>query len=265
MLPASSRMPARCGLITFLCAVLFSLPVRAQAGDRNPSFLGAIDITPISSTPEGRFEIRLYHKNGEDLTSYLSRNRSYTAVTVNGYIAVTSRGYSFPRKSGNDTQPSFVHNFNHEVFAKLRQKIITTYGQQPDASDLVSFVNGYIEKKDYRRGFDVASQVAETREGDCTEHATLLVSLMRMFKIPSKMVLGIKMFRDGGHYLAFGHAWVEYVDHGTWRAADPTLASEVDGSYLPTGTLEDEGLNFSLDLISILQRLPYRIEISGPW
>ncbi len=256
-------MTALSGLIKTLFASVLLLPVLALAGDGKLPFLSSIELAPIPDAPAGRFEIRLFHKGSRGLAPYLARERSYIVVVKEGHTSVMSRGYSFPRKAGGSTVPSFVNNFDHQAFTKLRQEIIAKYGERPAAVALIEFVNKYIEKKDYRRGFDVASQVAETREGDCTEHATLLVSLMRMFKIPAKMVLGIKMFRDGDQYLAFGHAWVEYIDHGKWKAADPTLAADVDGSYLPVGTLEDEGLDFAMDLISVIQRMPYRIEISG--
>jgi transglutaminase-like putative cysteine protease len=250
-------------LIGTLFVIASLLPTHALAGDNTLSFLSSIKVAPIADAPEGRFEIRLFYKDGRRLTSYLAKERSYTVVPKKEYLSVTSRGYSFPRKIAGNTAPSFVDNYDHKIFGKLKQEIIGNYGKKPGAASLIEYVNKYIEKKDYRRGFDVASRVAETREGDCTEHATLLVALMRMFNIPAKMVMGIKIFKDSDRYLAFGHAWVEYIDQGKWKAADPTLAEDVDDTYMPVGTLEDEGLDFSMDFISVIQKMPYRIEISG--
>jgi hypothetical protein len=251
------------GLIKTAFVIVLLLSAPASAGDGQSLFLSSIATAPIAGAPEGRFEIRLFHKEGGKLASYLARERSYAVIEEKEYVAITSRGYSFPRKAAGSIAPSFVNNFDRSVFAKLKQEITGRYGQRPAPAGLVEYVNKYIEKKDYRRGFDVASQVAETREGDCTEHAILLVSLMRMFRIPAKMVLGIKMFKEGDQYLSFGHAWVEYIHEGKWKAADPALAAEVDGSYIPVGVLEDEGLNYAMDLILVLQKMPHRIEISG--
>ncbi len=260
---AGSPVNARAGAIVTVLVIAFLLATQAPAGDAGLSFLSSIELAPIPGAAGGRYEIRLFHRDSGELASYLAGKRSYAVARGNGYLSVTSRGYSFPRKAAGSIQPSFVNNFDHPAFMKLRREITLKYGERPSAAHLIEYVNAYIEKKDYRRGFDVASQVAETREGDCTEHAILLVSLMRMFKIPAKTVLGIKMFGNAAPYRAFGHAWVEYIDQGAWKAADPTLAADVDESYLPVGTLEDEGLNFSMDLVSVIQRMPSRIEISG--
>lgn len=56
---------------------------------------------------------------------------------------------------------------------------------------------------------------------------------------------------------------VEYIYNGVWRAADPTLLTKVDYTYIPLGVLENEGLDFKMGLLSIMERYPYRIEVSG--
>jgi hypothetical protein len=247
-----------------LFAIVLLLASSAGAGENPSPFLSDIELKRIEGAPKGRFEIRLFHKDPGILASYLASERSYTVIRSKEYVTITSERYSFPRKTGgNGRKPSFVVDYSLEVFQPIRKEIVAAYGVRPGDADLVEFVNRYIEKKSYTRGFDVASRVVERREGDCTEHAVLLVSLMRMFKIPAKMVMGIKMIGVGDGYVAVGHAWVEYIHEGKWRAADPTLAIPVDQTYIPVGALENEEMDFGMDLISLLQKLPYRIEASG--
>jgi transglutaminase-like putative cysteine protease len=246
-----------------LFAVVLLLPSIAAAEGNRPLFLGAIEITPIQTAPGSRFEARLYHKDISILASYLRTERSYRVVEEKQYLALTSDRYSFPRKIAAGIKPSFVHDYNLGVFQRLRRDITEKYGASPAEADLIEYVNQYIDKKNYTRGFDVASRIAERKEGDCTEHAVLLVSLLRMFNVPATMVMGIKMFKTDTGHAAFAHAWVEYLHDGTWRAADPTLAMEVDRSYIPVGALENEDVDFAMDLVPVLQKLPVRIEISG--
>lgn len=248
--------------IKTLFVVVLLLASPAAAGDNPPPFLSVIELKPIC--PGDRFEVRLFHKEPGILASYLATERSYLIIENKDYLAITSDRYSFPRKTGGiEIKSSFINDYDQEMFQRIRKEITAAYGAAPGDADLVEFVNKYIEKKSYTRGFDVASRVVEKREGDCTEHAVLLVSLMRMFKIPAKMVFGIKMFKFEDGYGAFGHAWVEYIHKGKWKAADPTLATAVDRSYVPFGVLENEDMDFTMDLASLLQKMPYRVEASG--
>lgn len=254
------------GFMKTLLTIALLLAAPAHAGDNPSPFLGDIELKRIEGAPEGRFEIRLYHKDTGSLASYLTKERSYAVSEHKEYAAITSRRYSFPRKTGGvDMAPSFIIDYNLEVFQQLRKEIIAAHGAGPGGENLAAYVNRYIENKNYTRGFDVASRVAERKEGDCTEHAALLVSLMRMFKIPAKMAFGIKIFtgREGEGYGAFGHAWVEYLDNGKWKAADPTLGMDVDHTYIPLGVLKNEEMDYSMDLVALIQRQPYRVEEAG--
>ena len=75
------------------------------------------------------------------------------------------------------------------------------------------FVRAYITKKDLNVGFGSAEETAESREGDCTEHAVLCAALGRVVGLPTRCVVG------------FG-----YIPPGD---AEPTIANSVDSN---TGT-----------------------------
>jgi transglutaminase-like putative cysteine protease len=73
-----------------------------------------------------------------------------------------------------------------------------------------------VKSKDLSVGFATASEVARTRQGDCTEHAVLLAALLRGAGIPSRTVSGL-IYADqfAGHEGIFGyHMWTQ-----AWIAA----------------------------------------------
>ena len=53
------------------------------------------------------------------------------------------------------------------------------------AQALRGFVHRYVRAKDLSVGLATASEVALTRQGDCTEHAVLLAAMLRVVGIPS--------------------------------------------------------------------------------
>ncbi|MDH3973443.1 MAG: transglutaminase-like domain-containing protein [Deltaproteobacteria bacterium] len=243
---------------------LFFYPQGTLAAEKKLVFLGNIEFTPIKGYSPDDFELRLFIKEKTGLLKHLTEERSYHIINKSEYLAIKSRHYSFPGKTGySKVEPSFIIDFDIELFKPIRNEIIEKYGKKPEPEDLVRYVNHYIKDKNFNRGFDIASVIARKKEGDCTEHAILLVSIMRMFKIPAKMAMGIKVFTEKGVTRAFGHAWVEYIFNGKWKGADPSLLTEVDHSYIPMGTLDREGLDYAMGMVTLFNRMPYRLEGSG--
>jgi transglutaminase-like putative cysteine protease len=128
------------------------------------------------------------------------------------------------------------------LIAELRRN-----SPSPQAADVTAFVAKHIEHKHLARGFDIASVVARTREGDCTEHAVLTAALLRGVGIPSHVVTGVVLFEADGKRQAFGHAWTEYYDGERWRLSDATAVGLATDQiiYLPVGVLRSEGPGFS--------------------
>jgi hypothetical protein len=97
------------------------------------------------------------------------------------------------------------------------------------AEQLRGFVYRYIANKGLDVGFASASEVARSRQGDCTEHAVLLAAMLRADGIPARVVSGlIYADRFAGQRHIFGyHMWTQaIVDRGTgpaWVDLDATL------------------------------------------
>jgi hypothetical protein len=80
-----------------------------------------------------------------------------------------------------------------------------------------------IEKQAGVRGSATALEVLQNGAGDCTEHAVLVVALMRAAGIPARTVNGIVLGSDGaGNGIAGYHAWAE-IWLGQWIGVDATV------------------------------------------
>jgi hypothetical protein len=142
-------------------------------------------------------------------------------------------------------RPSLVIDYDERPVVGVRADAVRLCGDAPTMDQLRVFVDRYIEHKDMARGFDIASQVARRKEGDCSEHAVLLAALGRSFGYPSRVVLGLVVLPIGGAFRAFGHAWVEYHDGTRWRVSDAAVPPEAEPRYVPMQILGDESAAFA--------------------
>ena len=123
---------------------------------------------------------------------------------------------------------------NHEDAAvrRLLSPIYVDCGPRPPgyrADQLRRIAHEHIESKDLSVGFATASDVARTRQGDCTEHAVLLAALFRGAGIPSRCVTGL-VYADqfAGHEGVFGfHMWTQAWVVEQWVDYDATLPDGV--------------------------------------
>lgn len=97
------------------------------------------------------------------------------------------------------------------------------------ADKMRKYVTDYISRKGLDVGFATATEVAETRGGDCTEHAVLLAAVARASGIPARGVGGLvgvpSSFRkDAKGPMDFGfHMWTQVYIHGKWVDIDAAM------------------------------------------
>ncbi|HEX3726238.1 MAG TPA: transglutaminase-like domain-containing protein [Pirellulales bacterium] len=86
---------------------------------------------------------------------------------------------------------------------------------------LEHYVHDIVATKDFSQTFATAAETAQSRQGDCTEHAVLLAALARACGIPSRVAIGLVYVpRSQG----FGyHMWTELFLDGEWTPFDATL------------------------------------------
>lgn len=98
---------------------------------------------------------------------------------------------------------------------------------------LEKFVRGAVTEKNFSQAFASAAEVAQTREGDCTEHAVLLTALLRARNIPARCAMGLVYFpQDQGAGFAY-HMWSEAWINDRWIPLDGTLGrGGIGGGHL---------------------------------
>jgi transglutaminase-like putative cysteine protease len=163
--------------------------------------------------------------------------------------------------------PSFVVDWNEPAVEALRAALVAEHGERPTLEALREFAGRSIPKKTLERGWDLASLVARSGVGDCTEHAVLLAALARSVGRPARVTVGVLLGATGEGAEAFGHAWAEVHDGSAWRLLDATPVAGEDKTrvhYLPLFTLADEGPGFSIALAAATQALwVQEIELLG--
>lgn len=159
---------------------------------------------------------------------------------------------------------SFVVDFDEPAVTSL----LNEFPPGEDARSvevLVQFVHEAITDKTYGRGFDVASQVASSRAGDCTEHAVLLAALARALNMPARVAVGLLLVEHEGVLQSLGHAWTEIYDGERWLIADATLVQEqLPGAttrYVPLLELTNEGPGYAMNLGELALYQPSRVEV----
>lgn len=137
------------------------------------------------------------------------------------------------------------------------------------ARQIEAFVSGYIKQQNFSIGYASAREVAESRQGDCSEHAVLTAALCRAVGIPARVVSGL-VYTDnlaGQKNVFGGHAWAEAYIGGVWIGLDATRAPQgygpghialAKGNGNPTDFLNLTTVfgSFTIDKVTVLPPLP---------
>lgn len=108
-------------------------------------------------------------------------------------------------------------------------KALTSAGDEAIARAAYHFVVHNIRKSAYLAARRGVKTTLERQEGDCTEHASLFVSLMRAKGIPARVCAGF--MREGSHLKPeLYHNWAEFFTEGRWVMVDPFL-ERFDSGY----------------------------------
>ena len=231
----------------------------------NELFMATIPVEPsasLSSIAEGDLTARLWTNHASGIQDVVS---GFDGIEV---IATTPEAITlkFTRSPSRTEPPADQHRLPSFVIDSEAESIATiaaSLGDAPTVDELTDFVFAHIDNKTYSRGFDLAARVAESGEGDCTEHAVLLAALARHFEYPARVTLGVVLIENRRDVLAYGHAWTEIFVDGDWQVADATRLSadrSVRGvRYIPLGGLDNEGLGYAMSLLEHAARFPARI------
>lgn len=206
--------------------------------------------------------------------------RAATLIEAGGALALIGRGAghvivraaSRPVLGGVPTsrhrEPSFVIDYDEPAVGAAFDRLLAAAGADPAPGAIGPFVHDFIADKSYAGHFDLASRVATTRRGDCTEHAVLTAALARAGGLPARVVLGVVVVEGADGSAAYGHAWTEIHAGPAWQLVDatrPEAPAEVSRvRYLPLIALDDEGPGYAVDLLRLAAAHPARITVQPP-
>lgn len=214
-------------------------------------FLSAISLELSPKLESGTIELVAPDYKGATLGELNARNLLLSRTSegrISARLTWPSYTASLEPVKERETRCSFVVDCDEPSVLRVEAALQKDH-PSPSARDVIEFVAKFIDHKHMARGFDIASVVAQKREGDCTEHAVLTAALLRASGIPSHIVTGAVVVQIEGKLLAFGHAWAESHDGKNWQLADATNVGQPPQAvaYLPLRVMRNEGPGFAHD------------------
>jgi transglutaminase-like putative cysteine protease len=175
---------------------------------------------------------------------------------------------AYPEISGSTArtwlEDTFVIDYRDHEVATLQAEFHQAQAGRPWARQaLTDFVAASMTPS-VGHAWEIASQVAHSRNGDCKQYAVLTAALARSAGIPARVAIGLALLEREGQYASFGHAWAETREDGHWAVADAAL-KKYPGivRYLPFGILDDEGPGFQLGVMRATPAWVQRVSIIG--
>ena len=254
--------------LALLAALLAATPVRAEGvglyiyklGEQAFPAAGLGDDTPVTAELEVR--------NSGQTASALLRYSTVKLLEQGGdELLVLSRPGDRIKlaPTAAHSRASFVIDFDEPPVAALAERMSASSAGRPTPLEMQQFVYDFISDKSYARNQGVASQIAQSAAGDCTEHATLLTALARAHGYPSRVVFGVLMLQTGETVNAFGHAWTEIHDGEQWLVLDATLPGQGEDvwmRYLPFMPMTNEGPGFLMGMVALTNVWPAKVRLA---
>ncbi|MGA1057581.1 MAG: transglutaminase-like domain-containing protein [Phycisphaerales bacterium] len=184
--------------------------------------------------PEGEATLRVSKRDGElpDLPSTaMQRFERIDAATARLVLLAEPRPDRLAEPPDDAMlAASALLELEDPVLRELAAKPPET---SPDAlaEALRRLVRRHLRNKDLGVAFASAAEAARSRQGDCSEHATLLCALLRIRGIPARIAVGLgHAERFGGQSNVFAwHAWTQAWIGDRWVDLDATVARPRDG------------------------------------
>lgn len=204
--------------------------------------------------------------NGQTLTLPASSHQS-VEKTDNGTCRLTvqrlkaAEGVPFPYTGTDEAilealKPTDNLQCDDKAVIDLARHAVTgTEDATVAAKQIESFVAGFIQKKDLSVGYASAAEVAQNRQGDCSEHAVLTAAMCRAVGIPARVVCGVVYADSFANQKSIfgGHMWAEAFIGNQWIGLDATRAEQ--GGFSPGHIALAHGNGDSSDFFSLVNTL----------
>ena len=239
-----------------------------------PEILAQTLVRPVRPIPAPRRQTRMVYRvtsRGSEVPALPATGSQVVARGERGDLRVTvstkaRQSSPLPDRERYLRASSYL-NITDPKIVQLAQQALK--GVPDDlgarAEALRAFVHHYLVRKDLSTGFATATEVAQSKSGDCTEHAVLLAALLRAAGIPSRAVSGLLYVEEfAGAREVFGyHMWTQSWIDGVWVDLDAMTENAFDATHIALGlsTLnDDEGMvGSSLDSASTLAALEVEV------
>ena len=192
------------------------------------------ELTDIGNKASIQYELTPTCENGLILPTTsnqtVQKDKERVVVTVVPYVPKTDTPLPYAGDNAEALAALKPTEYLQSADAKIKElthaAIGTTSETLKAARQIESFVKGYIITKDLSVGYATAAEVAQSRQGDCSEHAVLTAAMCRAAGIPARVVCGI-VYADtfiGQKSVFGGHMWTEVFVENAWVGLDATRA-----------------------------------------
>ncbi len=226
------------------CSKEFALSETAPADFIDKAFVASPKpLTGINSAKLVRYRIR----PTDDANDFKipSNDNQKARSTSGGKVLVVVSPVPMPDRarfgySGNDPEVldallpnQFVQSDDEKIKQLAKQAIGETRNAAEAVKRIESFVANYIDGMTLSMGYASAAEVAESRQGDCTEFAVLTAALCRASGIPARIVVGVAYVDEfmGYENVFGGHAWTEAYVGNRWVGLDAAFKAGGYGGY----------------------------------
>jgi len=128
---------------------------------------------------------------------------------------------------------TFINSSDERIVAAAHKAVGDETDPWRTAQALRRAVYDLVEEKNYEVAMATASEVIETRKGDCSEHAVLLAAMARAEGLPSRVAIGLVYVVGRFIY----HMWTQVYIDGAWRDVDATLPDrDFDAAHIRLAT-----------------------------
>ncbi len=205
------------------------------------SIASPVQLTSLNTVDSITYEIKPV---GDQTLSFPVSSHQAAKKNEDGSFSVTAsrltpaEGVKFPYEGSDPTvlealKPTEnLQSDNKAVIDLAKHAVGGTEDAAKAAKQIESFVAGYIQQKDLSVGYASAAEVAQNRQGDCSEHAVLTAAMCRAVGIPARVVCGVLYVDSFANQKSIfgGHMWVEAYIDGQWIGLD---ATRVDQGFGP--------------------------------
>ena len=247
----------------------------------SPEMMASTTITPSRPIQHPRDQGDILYTitatSGDPVKLPTTGSQRFTAS--NSLLKVTPSWPVDEHQKGMDAflNPSKVCDSKDPLIIELTAKALPQFipNRWDKALKLRRFVFDYIEKKSLDVGFATASEVARTKQGDCSEHAVLLAAMLRASGIGSRVASGLIFVPEfeGQKNVFVYHMWTQaYLESPgsgslCWVDVDATLPNDkaTDATHicLTTSSLaDDDVLNSMVKLAELMGRLKIEVNMT---